>query len=431
MNEQRFSPVYLLILLIFPSFLFHACVSKSADTHFTVEISNLTGQIYTDALLKLDDPDLLKKVNAFNPECIVASAGRKVLPSQIIDTNNDGISDRLLILCDIGKQQKLNIIIDEDCGQNHVFEKRTQAELSVKVGGKWEMITKENGNRQYEYIGGSFQNINEVKVPDENTDNSFYFRYEGPGWESDKIAYRFYLDWRNATDIFGKKTTEMVLQQVGLEGFDSYHEYSDWGMDILKVGNSLGLGSIGFWNREKALRIANTDSIRCKITQNGPIHSSIKTNYYGWKDANTTINLESQISIDAGSRLSHQQINLSEGLENICTGIVKHKNANLITSNDTGDWSYMASYGKQSLNDDNLGMFIFYKTSDLIELQQDEYSHVLVLKLDNKYLDYFYGAIWEDDVDNISSRIEFLNYLNKILFQLNNPINIKYSVNEK
>ena len=34
----------------------------------------------------------------------------------------------------------------------------------------------------------------------------------------------------------------MVLPEVGLDGYDSYHEMSDWGADILKVGNRLGMG---------------------------------------------------------------------------------------------------------------------------------------------------------------------------------------------
>ncbi len=431
MNTKDLFPVYLLILLIVPPSLYYACVSKPATNEIIVEISNNSGQTYTDLVLQLNDPDFLRKINAFKSENIRASANKRVLPSQLIDLDKDSMAECLLVLCDIGKQLKYDIVIDENSEQNLVFEKRTQAELSVKEGGKWEMITKKDGTQQYEYIGGSFKNIEKLRVPDENTDNSFYIRYEGPGWESDKVGYRFYLDWRNAIDIFGKKTTDMVLQKVGQYGFDSYHEASDWGMDILKVGGSLGIGSIGYWNGEKALRIANTDSIHCEIVQNGPIHSSIETNYYGWKDAGIKVNLNSQISINAGSRLSYQQIKLSEELDNICTGIVKHENISLITSSDTSKWSYLASYGKQSLNDDNLGLFIFYRNFDFVGLQQDENSHVLVLKPNNESLEYYFGAVWEKDIDKISTKELFLDYLNGKLFQLNNPVNINYLIYER
>jgi len=39
--------------------------------------------------------------------------------------------------------------------------------------------------------------------------------YEGPGWESDRVAYRLYLDGRNAIDIFGKRSPDLVLSKVG------------------------------------------------------------------------------------------------------------------------------------------------------------------------------------------------------------------------
>ncbi len=97
--------------------------------------------------------------------------------------------------------------------------KKTQAFLGLKEGGKWVWVTKDSGKQQYEYQGGEFKPVTELKVDEKHTDHSFDIQFEGPGWESDKIAYRLYLDWRNAIDIFGKKTSEPVLQNVGLEQF--------------------------------------------------------------------------------------------------------------------------------------------------------------------------------------------------------------------
>ena len=108
---------------------------------------------------------------------------------------------------------------------------KTYAEISIKEGGYW---------KGREYMEGKFKNVADLKVPSEHTDHSWYIRYEGPGWESNKIAYRLYLDWRNAIDIFGKVTETMVLSQVGQDGFDSYHEPQPWGSDILKVGKAKG-----------------------------------------------------------------------------------------------------------------------------------------------------------------------------------------------
>ena len=87
---------------------------------------------------------------------------------------------------------------------------KTQAYLGLKEGGEWKWVTKANGNEQYEYQGGVFKPVQSLKVDEKHTDHSFDIQFEGPGWESDKIGYRLYLDWRNAIDIFGKKTNKMV-----------------------------------------------------------------------------------------------------------------------------------------------------------------------------------------------------------------------------
>ena len=118
-----------------------------------------------------------------------------------------------------------------------------------------------------EYIGGAFKNVDFLRVPPEHKDHSWFIRYEGPGWESDKVGYRFYLDQRNATDVFGKKIPDMVLQNVGLDGFDSYHNLQPWGMDVMKVGKSLGVGSIGSVVNGGAVRVEKTDSVNCRIVE--------------------------------------------------------------------------------------------------------------------------------------------------------------------
>lgn len=428
MNTKPLFSVHLMLSIMLAGVFLFACASNTNSLELKVEISNDSEQAYSDLLVQLDEPDFIKRINETDLTNIIVKDGDKILASQVIDLNGDNKTDQVLVLCDINAHEKLALQISTSAEENMVFEKRTQAEISVKEGGNWEMVTKSNGTQQYEYQGGSFQNTDKLRVPDEHTDHSFYIRYEGPGWESDKVGYRFYLDWRNATDIFGKKTSAMVLQKVGQDGFESYHEEGDWGMDILKVGSSLGIGSIGYWDGEKALRVADTDSLLCTITENGAIYSAIETNYFGWSDPGSKLDLQSLISIEAGSKLSAQSIKLSGELENICTGIVKNEKAKLISSasNTDDEWSYMATWGKQSLNNDNMGMVVYYKSGDLIDSQEDEHSHILVLKPVNNTVNYYFGAVWEKDSDGISTEEQYLEYLNTTLYRLNNPISIKY-----
>ena len=51
-----------------------------------------------------------------------------------------------------------------------------------------------------------------------------------------------------------------------------------------------------------------------------------------------------------------------------------------VKSNSTGDWQYIALYGKQALSNDNAGIVLFYKNSSLIEQNDDELNYFVKLK---------------------------------------------------
>jgi Domain of unknown function (DUF4861) len=298
------------------------------------------------------------------------------------------------------------------------YTKRTQAELSHKTGGEW---------KAREYMGGQFKNVDYLRVPPEHKDHSWFIRYEGPGWESDKVGYRFYLDQRNATDVYGKLTSAMVLQQVGLDGFDSYHNMQSWGMDVMKVGKSLGVGSIGSMVNGKTTRVEKTDSVISRITENGNVYSSILTSYYGWKIGDKKHDLQSRISIHAGTRLSHQLLTLSDSPENISTGIVKDKNAVLLNSKgDDKNAGYIATYGKQSLNNgDELGLAVFFHSKDIIDFTEDEFSHIVKLKPAKGKLEYYFLGAWVLEPNGIKDQKQFEEYLKQIAFELANPVTVK------
>ena len=292
----------------------------------------------TDEVLTIDIENLKSHSNEFNPKSFIVLSGAGELPSQAVDLNGDGEIDQVKFIVNIEANAKNDITFRyAKSGElNRKYTKRTQAELSHKFDGKFE-------NRKY--IGGKFKNVNYLRVPSEHTDHSFFIRYEGPGWESDKVGYRYYLDWRNATDIFGKKIPDMVLQNVGQDGYDSYHEMADWGMDILKVGESLGIGTIAMWHDNKANRVALTDSITCQITANGSIYSQIETKYFGWKIDENKFDLTSNLSITAGSRKTKHSISITSNPKNLCTGIVKHDDAKIIKGVESNNgWNYFATF---------------------------------------------------------------------------------------
>ena len=187
----------------------------------------------------------------------------------------------------------------------------TYAELSKKTNGYWEDGV---------FKGDGFKNITSFKAPKPLTDHSYYLRYEGPGWENQQVAYRIYLDWRNAIDIFGKKVSNMVLKDVGTDNYDSYHEDAPWGQDILKVGNALGIGSYGRHNKGVTHHFKNVKTTKVKI-KNKESYSSVIIDYKGWETDGFKTNLKSTIRIDDEDVTFNVPLISSSPIVGLSTGI--------------------------------------------------------------------------------------------------------------
>lgn len=343
----------------------------------------------------------------------MAVVEEKTVPVEIIQDIHGELT-AVLPIEKIEANETLKVTVKQ--GTADGYPKRTYAELSHKIGGHFE---------GYKYVGGySWVKPNFITLPGSFRDHSYYIKYEGPGWESDKVAFRFYLDNRNGIDVFAKKTSDIVLPAVGVDGFDNYHNMADWGMDNMKVGKTLGLGSIAAWNGQSAVRVEKKDSVTCYIPADGKIRSQVKTIYYGWEANYIKCDLTSLISIDAGSRASHMELLVNKSSVNsIATGIFKDEKAELIISNHKNStWSYIATFGKQSLNNDMQGLVVFARTKQIKEITGDDLNHILVLTPENGYVEYYFMPTWELDKEPIANKEAFIQCVENVLHKLNNPL---------
>ena len=365
-----------------------------------------------------------------NTSALSAWQGTTELPSQLIDRDEDGVIDQIVVSVNLASAAKLQFSLKEIASKLSLPQ-LTQAEISHKVGGKWQ------GKR---YVGGTFQNVQSLTPPAQYTDHSEFIRYEGPGIESDKVAYRIYLDWRNGFDIFGNKTGQPVLQQVGLDGYESYHHLAPWGMDLLKVGPSLGAGGFGYWQADagstaestakrtvestagasKDLATGSVQGVaklakhRVNITNNGPLYSALNIQYQGWQIAGKTLDVTARLSMQAGSRLLQNRLELSAPLDNLAIGLVKHDNTELLTGtleSSGHQYTYLASYGAQSLNNDQLGMALFFKRGKVKSITADKHSHVVVLDAAGQQVDYYLAAAWQGEPNGIQDITSFKAWL--------------------
>lgn len=399
-------------VLIASSFLLSTTLSVNKAFSQTKELTvvNKSSSPVVDYTLQISVDDLKLPIGCY----LGVFANKEIVPIEI-STDIHNKQWAILPVAKMNPGEKQTITIQP--GTDNSYPKRTYAELSHKIGGEF---------LENEYVGvHSWVKPNKIVLPGSFTDHSYYIKYEGPGWESDKVAFRFYLDNRNAIDVFGKKTSGIVLPAVGVDGFDNYHQMTPWGMDNMKVGKSLGIGSIASWDGTKATRVDKKDSTLCYIEADGKVRSQIKTIYYGWEANGVKCNLTSLISIDAGSRASHMELLVDKTVPNIATGIIKTKDAELIVSNDkNSEWSYIATFGKQSLNNDMQGLVVFARTKQIKEITSDELNHLLVLTPVNNYVEYYFMPTWELDNEPVVTKADFEKCIVEVLNRLNSKINI-------
>ena len=345
---------------------------------------------------------------------LLTEIDQQAVANQLLDTDHNGAPDTLLVIADYRANASIRIHISRPIhGQLALqYPSLTQAEMGLRLGGK--------ANAEGVYSGGNYYPVQQMTLPPEHKIGDKLFKYEGFGWESDRIAYRFYFDQRGLVDIFGKRIPDLVLARVGLDKGD-YHTLSDWGMDVLKVGPSLGLGGVAAWRDGKVQHPAPaTQQVQLN---SGPLASSAHLTQAGWKLGKDTGTLTRNFSIQAHSYLTHTQVTSSKPIKELAIGIVKHNVSKLEYLKPDSEWNYLATFGKQSLANDGLGMMLFFRHKELQQTTRDEFNELIILKM-NKTQDYYFGARWEGEAPSALTSSDFSAFLEQTRAELNNPIRV-------
>ena len=379
----------------------------------TLELQNPSTFARHQSPVYLGYYDLGLEPSALDGRTLQLRASDLTLPLQSVDYDGDGLEDGVFALVDLPAAAARSFrVLSVGGAPPPPPPAQAVAEISVKRGGEWK--PREKNPKLKEYVGGDFVNVQSFTPPPEHTDHSNLIRYEGPGIESDQVGYRIYLDERNGFDIFGKKTTAPVLHAVGLDGYESYHHPSPWGMDILKVGASLGTGGFGFWNGTGVELVSHVTGWDATITEAGGAYASFRITYKGWQVGGLTTNVHADFSMHGGSRLVHTRLRFDQALPKLAIGVVKHPDTELIVSStEVTDmaYGYVASWGRQSLDGDSLGMAVLFRRGSLDHQQTTNSDYVAVVNPDGQDYDYHFLAAWAGEPGGITTRDAFVAYL--------------------
>lgn len=255
---------------------------------------------------------------------------------------------------------------------------------------------RQGGTRDAEgvYRGGTFHLVDSYTPPAEHGPRDALIAFEGPGWESDQVAYRLYLDERNVPDIYGKKLPGPILPRIG-QGKDDYHAMADWGQDILQVNQSLGTGGIGVWRWDPKTRKSSVTQLgRSRISaavHNSPAGASVEVTSLGFQGERGPADLVATYSIAPGSRVTKVDARASGSVPAMIAGIIRHPNVTIFKG-AAGKWSYIGTWGDQSLAKDGLGIALFYRADEAVPIIGE--TDIAVLFCNPWSFRYAFAAAW-------------------------------------
>ena len=246
---------------------------------------------------------------------------------------------------------------------------------------------------------------NKITVPNELAGQNKWIMFEGPVLENDKIAYRYYADSRHRFDIYGKTVEDLVMDTVSWQ----YHDIMDWGSDVLKVGNSLGIGSPAIWYQDSVYTLSDYREKTIEVIETGGNKSTIRTIFKGLTIDGKSFDLQQDWSIETGQAATEIHLKVLNGKlpkgMSFATGIVKHLPE--ITQGENADYFYAMNWGKQSYHKENMGMAVLAEKKYQAAQVADDLSHVYTFKNANKEVRYRFLAAWERDNNKVKNTKEF------------------------
>jgi unsaturated chondroitin disaccharide hydrolase len=245
----------------------------------------------------------------------------------------------------------------------------------------------------------------------QRTNAMFSRKFEGLGWESDRIAFRLYFDARNAIDIYAKRRPVLQLALYASPGY-GYHDESPLGRDIFQVGGSLGIGSVGAMVDGKLVKAAEVKDRKWRIVSVGPVRSIVEVEYDGWNVGVGIITLRSRIIQWAGERGFWHTIKGDPAIAlPFVTGVPLVNSIPSLTSRDHSNAraSWVASWGQQVLAPgakatnflagENLGLAVV-TVMPQATFEDDSLNHFLKFNLQDGTASWYAMAAWDQEGSN-------------------------------
>ncbi|HSC52005.1 MAG TPA: DUF4861 family protein [Phnomibacter sp.] len=408
--------------------------SLFAQSASSIVVANATSLQRSDELVLLKRTFLQKKLKQLTTkDYVLVKHGNQPIVVQYDDLNGDGIWDEAVFLYTFKPKESVRFAI-------------TVSNMPAAI----KAVVKAHVRQKHKLADNSFgETVLADTMPYNNAPTDFSkqklppYLTEGPAWENDKVGFRKYFDMRNANDTWGKTTGKMVMDEVGVNPDSIYHNRSWWGMDILKVGKSLGAGAIALHiplkekGRDTLLRMgSNAKHIVYRSIADGPVRAIFSISY---EDCTVATNLQpitvvETISIWGGQYFYNNEVmikNAPKGTR-LGTGIPDFYHCNM-DSIKTKASVALYSFGKQSEYGDTLSMAILVpaKNFDRISKAAEEHSDIKDAFLisqrvaNNEPVRYRFYSLWQLTNNVFSDKKNVHSFLGEQTALMQSPLVIK------
>lgn len=220
-------------------------------------------------------------------------------------------------------------------------------------------------------------------------EDSFHkMHHHGFALENKWMAYRLYFDKRQIVDIYAKRTPQLEIAQ-SLWYPDDEQLAAGFGDDILKVGSTIGVGSVRPYSKEKG-RLLNMDKFESRTQRiveltNDKAVAEIEVR--GLEMENDTVTLITRYTVFADRRGVFCEVFCSDSLTSLVTG-VQYIGEPLTTEKRLNDNLILASWGTAwPVNDtikyakETTGIAVSIPDKYVTEVFTDNLQHIANLRL--------------------------------------------------
>lgn len=387
MNIQKTFTIFTSIIVLL------SCNSKKEDAIFIVKNSlNVERSFETVSI----DKKFYKKEISDNVGIKDVTTG-KIITSQLVDNNGDGIKDEIIFQPKIAANSKkeYQIVYLKEIPKKEVIC------YSRFVPERTDDYTWENNKVAFRIFGPTAQKRKENGIP-------------GGTLSSGVDAWLKKVDYPIINKWYHKE-----LQTNG-----SYHEDNGEGLDNFHVGVSRGVGGTAI--KKDTTFFYSKNYTKWKTITTGPIRTSFYVEYADWDAAGNTIKESKIISLDFGNYFSKFNCTI-KGANSISAGLTLHEKDGKVTSNTKEGWtSYWQPHGDSELGtaiivpENYISSFEKYDTP-IVDLS-NAYAN---LKVINQQVTYFSGFGWKERGE-FNSQQEWEKYVSSFSKKINSPMTLEW-----